>query len=65
VALAPSSLREAYGFTWSARDERALARWTTLLRVIVRVLPAVVREWPVARRGCQRPVKAPAHLAIP
>jgi uncharacterized protein (DUF2236 family) len=65
IGTLPPSLREAYGFKWSARDERALARWTTVLRMLVRVLPAFAREWPVARRGSQRPVNAPARLAVP
>jgi uncharacterized protein (DUF2236 family) len=65
IGTLPPTLREAYGFTWSARDERALARWTSLLRTIVRVLPSAAREWPVARRGSRRPVKATARLAVP
>ena len=50
IASLPPAIRTAYGFAWSARDERALARWTTLLRAWRRLLPAPAREWPMARR---------------
>ena len=48
IGSLPPSIRGAYGFEWRARDERALARWTTLLRTWRR-LPPLVREWPMAR----------------
>lgn len=51
IGSLPPSIRQAYGFEWRARDERALARWTRLLRVVRRWLPAFAREWPVARRA--------------
>lgn len=51
IGSLPPSIREAYGFRWRARDERALARWTTGLRAVVRLLPPVVRHWPMARRN--------------
>lgn len=41
----PEAIREAYGFEWTARDARAMARWTTGLRTVRRWLPAVAREW--------------------
>lgn len=44
----PPSIREAYGFKWRAGDERALQRWTTLLRASRRALPAMIREWPAS-----------------
>jgi len=50
IGSLPPSIREAYGFAWRARDERALARWTASLRIVTRLLPRVVREWPMARR---------------
>ena len=50
IGLLPPSIRDAYGFEWRARDERALARWTLAVRVMLRCLPPVVREWPIARR---------------
>ena len=51
IGSLPPSMRQAYGFEWRARDERALARWTTVLRTAMRLLPAVAREWPAARVG--------------
>lgn len=45
----PSSIRDAYGFSWTPRDARALARWTMLIRVVRRLLPPLAREWPIAR----------------
>jgi uncharacterized protein (DUF2236 family) len=63
IGLLPPSIREAYGFRWSARDERALARWTVVLRTSVRILPPLAREWPAARRKVSTPVTtAPAPL---
>ena len=50
IGTLPPSIREAYGFEWRARETRALARWTTGLRTTLRVLPALAREWPMARR---------------
>jgi uncharacterized protein (DUF2236 family) len=50
IGSLPPAIREAYGFEWSARDERASARWTALVRTSRRLLPAVAREWPMARR---------------
>lgn len=50
IGTLPPSIRREYGFAWRARDERALARWTALLRWSLRLLPPVVREWPAARR---------------
>lgn len=49
IGSLPPSIREAYGFEWRARDRRAFARWTTLLRTLQRLLPPRVREWPMAR----------------
>jgi uncharacterized protein (DUF2236 family) len=46
----PVSIRDAYGFRWEARDARALARWTTVLRAWQRAVPVCAREWPTARR---------------
>jgi len=50
IGSLPPSIREAYGFEWRAKDERALARWTTMLRTSRRMLPRLAREWPMARR---------------
>ena len=50
IGSLPPSIREAYGFEWRAKDARALARWTTLLRTSLRLLPSFARGWPMARR---------------
>jgi len=54
IGTLPASIREAYGFGWDARDERALARWTMALRTSRRGLPSAAREWPMARRARHR-----------
>ncbi len=50
IGSLPPSIRQAYGFGWRPRDVRAFARWTTLLRTSLRLLPPLAREWPRARR---------------
>ena len=50
VGSLPVSIREAYGFEWRRREERAFARWTSILRTSLRLLPPLARQWPVARR---------------
>jgi uncharacterized protein (DUF2236 family) len=50
IGSLPLAIRQAYGFEWRPRDERALARWTSLLRTSLRLLPPPAREWPTARR---------------
>lgn len=49
IGSLPPSVRDAYGFDWDRRDERALARWTATIRNVLRLMPAVAREWPIAR----------------
>ncbi|MEO6222969.1 MAG: oxygenase MpaB family protein, partial [Vicinamibacterales bacterium] len=49
IGSLPRSMREAYGFEWQPSDERALARWTMMLRISVRLLPRLALEWPMAR----------------
>jgi uncharacterized protein (DUF2236 family) len=53
IGSLPPLIREAYGFEWHARDERAFARWMALLRTSQRLLPPVARQWPMARRRDQ------------
>lgn len=50
IGLLPPSIREGYGFAWTTRDARALARWAGALRYFRRGLPRLAREWPAARR---------------
>jgi uncharacterized protein (DUF2236 family) len=57
IGALPPSIRQAYGFEWRARDARALARWTALLRTLQRVLPPIARQWPMAKR------RAITHIA--
>ena len=59
IGSLPPSIRDAYGFEWRPRDERALARWTTMLRTTRRALPSFAREWPVARRPIGSPAGPP------
>ena len=53
IGSLPPSIRQAYGFEWRSHDARAFARWTTALRMSLRVVPAFAREWPMARRRAQ------------
>jgi uncharacterized protein (DUF2236 family) len=50
IGLLPAGVRQAYGFKWTRNEERALARWTTALRLLRGLVPAFVREWPSSRR---------------
>jgi uncharacterized protein (DUF2236 family) len=50
IGSLPPSIRQAYGFEWRTRDERALGRWTTVLRTSLRLVPTLAREWPMAKR---------------
>jgi len=50
IGTLPPAIRQAYGFEWRARDRRAFARWTTVLRMVLRLLPRIAREWPRARQ---------------
>lgn len=50
VGTLPAPVRNAYGFPWTARDARALARWTRVLRTANRVAPGFVRYWPASAR---------------
>ena len=62
IGLLPDPIRRAYGFTWTRRDARSLARWTMALRMLHRVMPAVVTAWPSSRR---RGGAAPGSSASP
>lgn len=59
IGLLPEAVRQAYGFGWTPKDARALARWTTGLRVVGRLLPSRLREWPCARRDAGAEACAP------
>lgn len=49
IGTLPPAIRDAYGFEWRACDRRAFTRWTTMLRVLRRVVPPFAREWAMAR----------------
>ncbi len=53
IGTLPLTIRQAYGFEWRAGDQRALVRWTTVLRTLRRLIPSIAREWPVARRSAR------------
>jgi uncharacterized protein (DUF2236 family) len=50
IGQLPPAIREGYGFTWTDRDGWALARWMAAVRLVWRLSPARLREWPAARR---------------
>jgi uncharacterized protein (DUF2236 family) len=50
IGTLPAPIRAAYGFEWRQADARALARWTAFLRIVVRLLPPLLRQWPIARQ---------------
>jgi len=49
IGSLPPSIRDAYEFEWTPRDERALLRWTAILRGSLRLMPSAAREWKMAR----------------
>jgi uncharacterized protein (DUF2236 family) len=46
----PPSIRDGYGFSWTPRDARALARWTSALRRLHHAAPSFLTKWRAARR---------------
>ena len=65
TGLLPESVRAGYGLQWDARRERTFRAVMTFIRRARRLLPASLREWPVARNrsvrdgGCVRYVRSP------
>ena len=49
IGLLPASIRDDYGFAWSARKERMLRRSAAVMRGVLRVTPRMVRHWPAMR----------------
>ena len=49
VGLLPERIRQEYGFKWDARRDHACRAIMGFIRRTRGVLPAVLREWPVAR----------------
>ena len=52
--LLPQSLREAYGLPWGPRRDAAFRASTALIRTLLPLTPAVVRQWPAARAATRR-----------
>jgi uncharacterized protein (DUF2236 family) len=46
IDLLPASIRAAYGFDWTPRDERRSRRAWGVIRFLVRVTPHRLRSWP-------------------
>ncbi len=63
IGSLPQPIRHAYGFEWNERDTRTLDRWTRSLRRLVKLLPPIAREWPMARRPRQAPAMKPRAKA--
>jgi uncharacterized protein (DUF2236 family) len=49
IGTLPAALRHAYGFTWRERESRAFSRWMRLIRIMLRVMPGLLRHWPMSR----------------
>ena len=68
VGLLPAAVRQAFGFEWNQHDARALARWTTVLKLVRRLMPVSFREWPSARKQSSTepiiPAVAPQNAPI-
>jgi uncharacterized protein (DUF2236 family) len=54
VGLLPAPIREAYGFEWTPRQERALRLLSAATRRSLPLLPPLLRHWPAARRAARR-----------
>ena len=65
IGLLPDVVRRAYGFPWTEREARALARWTVALKWLCRRMPAALRAWPSSRNRLLRKPVAPQTHALP
>lgn len=54
VGLLPPTLREQYGLSWGPQRERLLGASTSLVRRLMPLVPALVRELPSARSAERR-----------
>ena len=50
IGLLPHAMRRQYGFEWTEANERALGRWSGVLRGLRRSLPDALALWPEERR---------------
>jgi uncharacterized protein (DUF2236 family) len=55
VGLLPERLRDEYGYAWTPRRARQLARTVRAIRALRRVTPKAVAWWPQARLVSSRP----------
>jgi uncharacterized protein (DUF2236 family) len=46
IDLLPASIRSAYGFEWTPREERRARRAWSLLRFLIAITPHRLRSWP-------------------
>jgi uncharacterized protein (DUF2236 family) len=51
AGLLPAAVRGQYGFDWSARHERRMARWLRAARRARSIVPDALALWPEARRN--------------
>jgi len=54
IGWLPEELRQAYGFSWTTADARALDRWCLRLQAWSRRAPPRLRRWAAARRAERR-----------
>jgi uncharacterized protein (DUF2236 family) len=54
VGLLPAAIRDAYGFAWTAGQERRLAILSAAVRRTLPLAAPLVRYWPAARRAATR-----------
>jgi uncharacterized protein (DUF2236 family) len=65
LGLLPQSVREAYGFRWTARHRRALGVLGWLVRHGRPLVPPALRRWPAARASRRRgPARAFARPVL-
>ena len=49
IGLMPKHIRAGYGFEWDARRERAFRAVMAVVRRVRKLLPPILREWPISR----------------
>lgn len=54
VALLPPTIREAYGFRWSPREQRRFERFAVVVRTLRALAPSWAAHWSIARRAMRR-----------
>jgi uncharacterized protein (DUF2236 family) len=59
VGLLPPHVRDQYGFRWTPKDERSLARVSAGIRALRRMTPAALALWPDRLSGRRSPRSRP------